>query len=129
MKVMGIDAHVLLEKGLHSYCIVDIRGEQSFLASHLSNALHLPRYDLIMDFIETKYNKSLHIPLLIMCFSALNAKKMAQHLADTMPPSNYPIGMIYYLTCGIMELEYYSTDINNNTTLSNPPPPAPPLHP
>lgn len=101
MRVVGVNAEEFGAKQ-ESFCVIDIRGKQSFLAAHLNHSLHLASESEIKQFV--RQNRALQ-PLLILCFSAKRAKQMCEILAaDAEFAASYAREEIFYLNCGVMEL-------------------------
>ena len=94
---------------LDDFYLIDIRGKQAFLAAHLKNSHHLPSQNEIISFFKSQNEKCLREkiplkPLLILCFSAVRARKMSENLAKNAEfLALYPHNEIFYLNCGIME--------------------------
>ena len=94
---------------LQDFCVIDLRGKQAFLAAHLKNSHHLPSEDKILSFLKHYSKKDLFKialpkPFLILCFSAIRARKMSENLAkNTEFLTLYPHKELFYLNCGIME--------------------------
>ena len=100
MRVLKLDLRdfVANEDG---FCLVDIRGKQSFLAAHLRASHHLSSQDDIVCFVVSQVPQK---PLLLVCFSSVKAKKMCENLAnDDEFLASYANDTIFYLDCGIME--------------------------
>lgn len=101
MRVVGVNAEEFGVKQ-ESFCVIDIRGKQSFLAAHLPNSHHLVNEDEISQFVLQNATSK---PLLILCFSAKRAKQMCEFLATNANfTTNYAREEIFYLNCGVMEL-------------------------
>lgn len=98
MESVGIDCYNI---NLDNYTIIDIRSKQAFISESLKDSYNLGNVSEILEFITTHCNK----PILLVCFSSINAKKMSIALLDNKNfIESYKFTKVYYLTCGIMEL-------------------------
>ena len=106
--IKTIDTHTLKEN-LQDFCIIDIRGRQSFLSAHLSKSHNLQGKDEIIDFLRPQNSHSQtqstnQKPILFVCFSSTKARAMCESVArDNAFLAYYGFDRVYYLDCGIME--------------------------
>lgn len=93
-----------------NFCIIDIRGRQSFLSAHLRDSHNLQTKNEIIDFLlsqahlQTGAHSQNQKPILFVCFSSTKARAMCEGVAkDSAFVAHYGFDKVYYLDCGIME--------------------------
>ena len=119
-RVCAIDLEALRQLSLEEFCLVDVRGKQSFLSSRLKGSHHISSIPLLLGLESSSLNLSSlagthcppppslvslpNKPFLFLCFSKERARKVAKDLVlDSNFCRVYPFDSVYYLDCGVME--------------------------
>lgn len=116
--MQALSVSQVMDIGIESFYIIDIRSNQSYNVLHIENSLHMQTKQQVSMFLNTLSKNNIK-PILFVCFSGHKAKDMAKAINN----ENNEI-IIYYLNDSIMSL----VDILEDTmvykifNLESPPP-------